>query len=202
MPISTVFRFKNHALMMALAAAYPALSYATGAATLDFAAGSVTAVSAAGSQRNLGKGSEVGSGDAVVTGDGGRAQLRFTDGGMVSLQPGSEFRIDNYRFSGKEDGEEKGFFSLLKGGAALYHWPGWPHEQAVLQGHHECCDDRYSWHRVHHSLYRCKRHIGFNRRRRHRGMQQCRLCDRAGRLFGRRQRAVVGHPADRGEAAP
>ncbi|HNL78701.1 MAG TPA: FecR family protein [Accumulibacter sp.] len=116
MPITTVFRFKNHALMMALAAVYPAFSYGAGAARLDFASGNVTAVSAAGAQRGLNKGAEVGSGEAVVTGDGGRAQLRFTDGGMVSLQPGSEFKIDNYRFSGKEDGEEKGFFSLLRGG--------------------------------------------------------------------------------------
>lgn len=116
MPIMYIFRLKNHALMMALAAAYPAMSYASGAARLDFATGAVTAVSASGAQRNLNKGAEVGSGDAVLTGDGGRAQLRFTDGGLVSLQPGSEFKIDNYQFSGKEDGQEKGFFSLLKGG--------------------------------------------------------------------------------------
>jgi hypothetical protein len=116
MPSYAIFRLKNHALMMALAAAYPALSYANGAARLDFATGAVTAVSAAGVQRSLSKGAEVGSGDAVLTGDGGRAQLRFSDGGMVSLQPGSEFRIDSYQFSGKEDGQEKGFFSLLKGG--------------------------------------------------------------------------------------
>lgn len=111
-----IFRLKNHVLMMALATVYPALSHANGAAKLDFAVGNVTAVGANGAQRILGKGAEVGSGDAVVTGDGGRAQLRFSDGGMVSLQPGSEFKIDNYKFSGKEDGEEKSFFSLLKGG--------------------------------------------------------------------------------------
>jgi hypothetical protein len=35
---------------------------------------------------------------------------------MVSLQPGSEYRIDDYNFSGSQDGAEKGFFSLLKGG--------------------------------------------------------------------------------------
>ncbi len=116
MPITTLFRFKNHALMMALAAAYPAFCYAAGAATLDFAAGSVTSVGPAGNQRNVAKGAEIGSGESVVTGDGGRAQLRFSDGGMVSLQPGSEFKIDSYHFSGNEDGEEKGFFSLLKGG--------------------------------------------------------------------------------------
>lgn len=116
MPIHSIFRLKNHVLLMALAAAYPVISHAAGAAKIDFSAGAVTAVNAAGVQRPVAKGSEIGSGDSVATGDGGRAQLRFTDGGMVSLQPGSEFKVDNYHFSGKEDGEEKGFFSLLKGG--------------------------------------------------------------------------------------
>ncbi len=116
MPIQSIFRFKNHALMMALAAAFPVVSYGAGAAKVDFAVGAVNAVSTAGAQRAINKGAELGSGESIVTGDGGRAQLRFTDGGMVSLQPGSEFKVDNYQFSGKEDGEEKGFFSLLKGG--------------------------------------------------------------------------------------
>jgi hypothetical protein len=112
----SVFRFKNQALMVALAAAYPALSYSAGAARVDFAAGSVMAVSAAGAQRAVAKGAEIGSGEAVVTGSGGRAQLRFTDGALISLQPGTEFKINNYQYSGKGDSEEKGFFSLIKGG--------------------------------------------------------------------------------------
>ena len=112
----SVFRFKNKLLMVALAAAYPALSHSAGAARVDFAAGSVMAVSVAGAQRVVAKGSEIGSGEAVVTGSGGRAQLRFTDGALISLQPGTEFKIDNYQYSGKGDSEEKGFFSLIKGG--------------------------------------------------------------------------------------
>jgi hypothetical protein len=111
-----VFRFKHHALIVALAGAYPTLAYSAGAARVDFAAGSVMAVSAAGTQRVVAKGTEIGSGEAVVTGSGGRAQLRFTDGALISLQPGTEFKIDNYQFSGKNDNEEKGFFSLIKGG--------------------------------------------------------------------------------------
>lgn len=113
---NSIFRTRNHVLALALAAAYPCASYAAGAARIDFASGTVTAISASGSQRSLAKGAEIGNGEAVVTGPNGRAQLRFTDGGMVSLQPQSEFRIDDYRFSGRSGGEEKGFFSLLKGG--------------------------------------------------------------------------------------
>lgn len=42
--------------------------------------------------------------------------MRFDDGAIISLQPNTEFRIDNFRFSGQQDGKERGFFSLLKGG--------------------------------------------------------------------------------------
>ncbi|MCZ7653437.1 MAG: FecR family protein [Rhodocyclaceae bacterium] len=41
--------------------------------------------------------------------------MRFSDGAQVSLAPQTQFRIDEYRFAGKADGNEKGFFSLLKG---------------------------------------------------------------------------------------
>ncbi|MBK7422983.1 MAG: FecR domain-containing protein [Propionivibrio sp.] len=116
MSAQQIFRLRNPALLMALAAAFPVISYASGAANVDFAAGSVTAVNSVGVQRPLSKGAEIGNGDTIRTGDGGRAQVRFSDGAIVSLQPQTEFRIDNYQYSGKADESEKGFFSLLKGG--------------------------------------------------------------------------------------
>jgi hypothetical protein len=94
----------------------PAQILAAGAARLDFASGDVSARSASGAVRALSKGSELQNGDTVLTGREGRAQMRFSDGAMVSLQPQSEFSLDDYRFAGKADGEERGFFSLLKGG--------------------------------------------------------------------------------------
>src|SRR4249920_3649761 len=103
------------ALLAAIAAAYPVIGYSAPAAQVDFAVGNVTAVGANGQSRNLGKGAQIEQGDTVNT-NGGRAQLRFTDGAYVSLQPESQFRIDQYRYDGKQDGNEKGFFSLLKGG--------------------------------------------------------------------------------------
>ncbi|MFP5461765.1 MAG: FecR domain-containing protein, partial [Gammaproteobacteria bacterium] len=57
-------------------------------------------------------GDELRSGDLIVTSQDGRAQLRFSDGAIVSLQPGTEFRIDDYRFDPQE---QRGFFSLLRG---------------------------------------------------------------------------------------
>ena len=103
------------ALLAAIASAYPVIGYSAPAAQVDFAVGNVTAVGANGQSRALGKGARVEQGDTVNT-NGGRAQLRFTDGAYVSLQPQSEFRIDQYRYDGKQDGNEKGFFRLLKGG--------------------------------------------------------------------------------------
>lgn len=116
MPTYSIFRLKNHALLMALASAYPIISYSAGSAQIDFVAGSVMALNSAGTQRPLTKGAEVSNGDTIRTGDGGRAQVRFSDGALISLQPSTEFRIDNYQFSNKPDGQEKGFFSLIKGG--------------------------------------------------------------------------------------
>lgn len=112
-----VFRLRNPALLIALAAAFPVIAYAAeGAGSIDFASGAVIAVSSSGVQRPLSRGAEIGNGDTVRTGEGSRAQVRFSDGALVSLQAQTEFRIDDFHYSGKADGQEKGFFSLLKGG--------------------------------------------------------------------------------------
>lgn len=110
------FRLKNHLLLVALATAYPMVSYAAGAARIEFVSGNVVALTPAGVQRPLSRGAELMSGEAIRTGDNARAQLKFSDGAMMSLQPQTEFRIDDYNYSGKADGGEKGFFSLVKGG--------------------------------------------------------------------------------------
>jgi len=95
-------------------AIFPALACAA-AARVDFTLGNVVAIDSAGQQRPLRKGDAVEQGDTVRT-NGGRAQLRFTDGAYVSLQPDTLFRVDEYRFEGRADGSERGWFSLLAGG--------------------------------------------------------------------------------------
>lgn len=103
-------------LPMLLLVLLPTQVPAAGAARLDFVHGDVRALSPGGQQRSLSKASELAAGDTLLTGSDGRAQLRFSDGAMISLQPNSEFRLDTYQFSGRVDGSERGFFSLLKGG--------------------------------------------------------------------------------------
>jgi hypothetical protein len=79
------------------------------------ASGQVQAVDASGQARALNKNDTVNAGDTLRTGEG-RAQVHFADGGMIALNPGTQFRIDEYNYSGSEDGTERSIFSLLKGG--------------------------------------------------------------------------------------
>ena len=109
----------SRSLQFVLALSFVSFSigaWAAGAAKVDFAAGSVSAVSVNGVARTLAKGDSVVSGETVRTGVNARAQLRFDDGAMISLQPSTDFRLDDYKFSGKEEAQDRGFFSLLRGG--------------------------------------------------------------------------------------
>jgi len=82
---------------------------------VDFASGSASLVDSRGQQQRLTKGDNLDNGHTVRTGADGRAQIRFTDGAYVSLQPNSEFSIKDYAFDGKTDGNERGFFALARG---------------------------------------------------------------------------------------
>ena len=63
--------------------------------------------------RSLGRGDHVYEGDTLLTGDSGRAQVRFIDEGLVQLQPETEYFIEHYR----EDEAERGAFTrLVEGG--------------------------------------------------------------------------------------
>ncbi len=106
-------RLKNAVLMMALAAAYPLHGFAA-AGVAQFSSGDVTLRRGAAADP-LVKGRGIESGDAIVTGATGRAQVRFSDGGLVSLQPNSQFNIANY--ADKNDPKQDAFLvDLLRGG--------------------------------------------------------------------------------------
>ena len=88
-------RLKNTLLLMALAAVYPMQAHAL-AGIAQFTAGEVNVRQADGRVSSLSKGGDIDSGHAIVTGGNGRAQVKFTDGGLISLQPNTEFKISNY----------------------------------------------------------------------------------------------------------
>jgi hypothetical protein len=56
------------------------------------------------------------SGDTVVTKATSNAQLRLNDGAVIALRPNTEFKINEFVYSGKADGKERASVSLVKGG--------------------------------------------------------------------------------------
>jgi len=98
-----------------ISAVMPSHVFAAPAANIDFSIGDVTATSPDGTRRNLAKGADVIEGDLIST-NSGRAQLRFSDGAYVSLQPQTDFKVEKFRFEGKTDGTEMAVLRLLKGG--------------------------------------------------------------------------------------
>jgi hypothetical protein len=61
-------------------------------------------------------GSSVESGDQLHTGVESYLQVRFTDWGVMSLRPRTDFVIDEYAYEQRAGGAERAFFSLLAGG--------------------------------------------------------------------------------------
>jgi hypothetical protein len=111
------FKLSRQALLLGIiSAALPSTGYCIAAGHADFVIGNVEVIGANGVRRILTKGADINAGDSINTGPNARAQVRFIDGGFVSLQPTTVFRVDEYNYNNKTDGEEKGFFSLLKGG--------------------------------------------------------------------------------------
>ena len=98
-----------------------------------------------GNRRGLKKGAVIEEGDTLVTG-AGRMQVRLIDGGLISVYPNSEYKIEKFKFAAassaslseaqsstennvdfdpinsnliklKESKSDRGFFNLLKGAA-------------------------------------------------------------------------------------
>lgn len=104
--------------MLLLGSASSGVQAAAAAGKLIYAFGDVRVLDAAGVARGGRKGAEIASGETVATGQG-RAQIRFTDGGFAALQPNTEYRLDDYRYEGEEDGAARNFLSLVRGTVRL-----------------------------------------------------------------------------------
>lgn len=107
------FKRKSTVLLMALAAAYPLQAHAL-AGVAQFTAGEVNLRQTDGRTIALAKGGDINSGNAIVTGTNGRAQVKFTDGGLISLQPNTEFKIANY-VDQNDPKEDRFLVDLLRG---------------------------------------------------------------------------------------
>ena len=84
------------ALLLCLA---PLTAWAA-AAEIVFASGAARIVAADQSVRPARKGGTVADGDTIDAMDG-MVQLRFRDGGTISLRPGTQFKVEQFRFSGQ-----------------------------------------------------------------------------------------------------
>src|SRR5258708_16716265 len=115
MPNHLPFRLNRSGVMLALVSVAFAGEAGAVAGRVDFTIGGTTVSGVDGQRRPLAKGAELDKGDTVRTDAEGRAQIRFSDGSYVSLQPNTEFAIKDYNFEGKTDGTERGFFGLEKG---------------------------------------------------------------------------------------
>lgn len=102
-------------LLAASVAMLSGAALAETAGRVSFVTGDVTASTADGSTRTLRRGDVINGGDKIST-RAGRLQIRFTDGGFVSLQPNTIFGVDEYLYTNRKPEESSLFFSLLQGG--------------------------------------------------------------------------------------
>lgn len=61
-------------------------------------------------------GATIDNGDLVRTGESASVQLRFSDETLVALRARSRFRVEDFRFTGADDGVSRAAFRLLQGG--------------------------------------------------------------------------------------
>ena len=101
--------------VFAITLAISQLAFAKAAGTVTFKTGNATITRTDKSVTQATKDAKLNAGDTIETKDG-RLQLALIDGGKVSLQPNTIYKINKYEFSGKEDGSEYAFTELIKGG--------------------------------------------------------------------------------------
>jgi hypothetical protein len=89
---------------------------AADAGVIVAASGNASIVSADGRSRPATAGAAIKAGETAETGEDAKLNIRFSDDSVVQLYAKSQFRIDQYAFSGGKSDDDKGFFSLVKGG--------------------------------------------------------------------------------------
>ena len=89
---------------------------ATLAGQVQFTMGTVQVVTAEGNAHLLKKGDPIYEGDTVNTIVSSSAQIKMKDGGFIAVRHDTKMRFDKFVFKGTQNGEEKSFFSLFKGG--------------------------------------------------------------------------------------
>ena len=89
---------------------------AAGAGEVTHISGAVMARKADGQSRILSVKSEVSEGDLLATAENSYARVRFSDGTDAVLRPGTQVKIDQFKFEEQRPQRDNVVLSLLKGG--------------------------------------------------------------------------------------
>lgn len=106
--------FSRISTAVALCAAASIAVASTGSVTQ--LSGTLSVRKADGSVRILSQRSTIESGDTINTERESFAQIRFTDGGQVTLKPNTSVKIQSFRFAEEKPQEDSFLYSLVKGG--------------------------------------------------------------------------------------
>lgn len=87
--------------------------------TVSQLSGTISVQKPDGSVRLLARNSEVARGDTLNTERDSFAQVKFTDGAVVTLKPNTRFRIEDYAFDQADPARDNSAFALLKGGLRM-----------------------------------------------------------------------------------
>lgn len=101
---------------VAVAAALLAGSALANTGSVAQLSGTLSVRKADGSVRILSQKSEISSGDTLNTERDTYAQIKFTDGGQITLKPSTSVRIEDFKFTEAKPQEDSFLFSLVKGG--------------------------------------------------------------------------------------
>jgi FecR protein len=107
----------NPSMLRALAAftlLAPLLAFAQG--TVQYLSGTISAQRPDGGVRVLAEGSSVSVGDVIATQRDSYAQLRFSDGGQVTLRPETQVKIESYAYDEGRPERDSFAMQLFKGG--------------------------------------------------------------------------------------
>jgi hypothetical protein len=108
-----LFAFLPAATILALA---PGAASAQSAANFIVAIGAVQVIDTAGRARPAGRGGPLAPGDRIVTGADGLAQIRFSDGAMLSVRANSDLKIEAHSYRGESDSLATTVLQLVRGG--------------------------------------------------------------------------------------
>ncbi|TAN35158.1 iron dicitrate transport regulator FecR [Patescibacteria group bacterium] len=84
--------------------------------TVSQLSGTLSVHKADGSVRILSQQSEIVGGDTVNTQKDSYAQIKFSDGGVITLKPNTSVKIEQFRFKQEEPEKDSFIFGLVKGG--------------------------------------------------------------------------------------